>query len=155
MLKYEDIVQFKGREEPGREGLYRVTYTYKNQEGHQLVDVKRLDDESDPAEVGEVLASELKRVPDPRKKLPPIENMPEGPRPECAFCARYFQPQVHNEYKSHENKDPLAPHVVRRVFKYWRSYRGLFCTTGCAIDFAEASYRGGYRRQQKVASKKS
>lgn len=85
----------------------------------------------------------LRRVPAPNKNKPPIEGMP-AERPRCAWCNAPLAAILNTEHTDGDHQKP----VVRRVFVRWSAYEGLFHNTGCAIRFAGASYRGGYRRKR-------
>jgi hypothetical protein len=80
--------------------------------------------------------------------------MPE-PRPLCPWCDRKLRPVV--DVKT--AKDALAgpkpfqagdvyytTGVIRREFVRWSAYQNVFCSATCAVAFAGAAYRGGYRR---------
>ena len=88
--------------------------------------------------------SELRRIPNPWNKLPPIEGIPDE-RPHCDYCKRELRPRTDREY------DRSSSHwrVTRRTFSGWSCYgipeSGQFCTKACAIRFAWAAYRAGYR----------
>lgn len=84
--------------------------------------------------------SELKRVPNPRRQLPPIQGLP-AERPVCQWCQKPFRPLSNSTYNG---KHPSR--VIRRQFTQWNSYRGLFCTLRCTLQFATAAHVGGYRR---------
>lgn len=93
--------------------------------------------------------AELKRIPNPRDKRPPIEGMPE-PRPLCAWCRRKLRPVVNCEWNGSKAIGAALAYqarVTRRTWTRWDSYEEVFCTTRCAIKFAGASYRGGFRRK--------
>jgi len=84
---------------------------------------------------------ELKRVIDPKRRLPPIEGLP-AERPRCAWCARKLRPRVHTEAVWHPHR------VIGRKFEGWSTVAGGFCTNACAIQFAGACYHAGYRRER-------
>jgi hypothetical protein len=86
---------------------------------------------------------ELRRVPDPRKARPPIEGLP-AKRPRCAWCDRPLRIVCDNIFDKANR--PGGRRLSGRVFRFFVSYEEVFCTTRCAIAFAGASYRGGYRR---------
>jgi len=109
--------------------------------------------ELDPLDGGATLTlprEELRRVPDPRNQRPPIDGMPD-PRPLCAWCARKLRPTVNEEREG----TAVRGRIVRRTFVRWNAYEGVFCTASCAIAFAGASYRGGYRRNPVFAARPS
>jgi hypothetical protein len=91
---------------------------------------------------------ELRRVPDPRNRRPPIENLPDT-RPRCAFCDKPLSPVVDDERRW--NGPRWSPRLVRRIFVRWSCYgriddgRGAFCTLSCALHFARAAFAAGYR----------
>lgn len=91
--------------------------------------------------------AELRRVPDPRNQRPPIAGMPTE-RPRCAWCDRGLKPLVDDTWNGDRG---LGRRMIARVFLRWRAYESVFCTTRCAIRFAGASYRGGFRRKTKAA----
>lgn len=82
---------------------------------------------------------ELRRVPDPTKARPPIEGMPAD-RPRCPYCDRKLAPVVHEE-----RVDGYGSRIIRRTWVRWRAKRQLFCTLSCALDFAVACHKAGYR----------
>lgn len=90
--------------------------------------------------------AELRRVADPRNKRPPVEGLP-AERPHCPWCDRPLR-MLTNHLKDPNAKLWLAV-VKRRVFVRWQTVEGVFCTNSCAIRFAGASYRGGFRRVKK------
>lgn len=75
-----------------------------------------------------------------RRKMPPIEGVPTDV-PVCAYCGTKFKPF------SEDTRDKGFV-VVRREFKQWNAYNGLFCRLRCARFFAVAAYRAGYRIQK-------
>jgi hypothetical protein len=88
--------------------------------------------------------SELTRVTDPRSRRPPIEGMPEQ-RPICQWCGVKLTPWT----RTHEEGVGNARRMVKREFGGWNGYpthEPLFHSTGCAIKFATACHRAGYRR---------
>jgi len=91
--------------------------------------------------------AELRRVPDPRNTRPPIEQMP-AERPRCAWCDRLLKPRVENVYS--QEPQLWLRRIVRRTFIRWRTVEGVFDTNRCAIRFAGASYRGGFRKVRKT-----
>ena len=72
-------------------------------------------------------------------------------RPLCAWCARKLRPTVNEEREG----TAVRGRIVRRTFVRWNAYEGVFCTASCAIAFAGASYRGGYRRNPVFAARPS
>lgn len=95
--------------------------------------------------------AELKRIADPRKAKPPIEGMPDGDRPRCAWCGRKLAPRLElfwNGQKSAGASLAIGARVTRRVWLGWSAYEGVFHSMRCALRFAGASYRGGYRRSK-------
>lgn len=110
---------------------YRVSY-YNNTN-----EIATLYTDDGRSETIELPISELKRIPDPRRKLPPVEGMP-AVRPACANCGRPF--------KFWTNDTRTRDHIVtRRVFAHWKCYRALFCTLRCTLQFATAAHAAGYR----------
>lgn len=99
-----------------------------------------------PAEGGESVElplSELRRVPDPNSKRPPIEGIPEGERPRCPYCDKPLRLQARDE---REKTQPYR--IVKRTF--WRYGKdGVFCTDACGIRFAHAALKAGYRIVRK------
>ena len=102
---------------------------------------------------------ELKRITDPRRKLPPIEGMPETPRPRCQYCDKPLDPIVSTTFNTNTDR-LLSPRVIRRVFNGWSGYGSsdktyphngtnyyvpLFHSTKCAMKFAQASWIAGMR----------
>jgi hypothetical protein len=65
-------------------------------------------------------------------------------RPRCAWCDRQLRPYIDVERAD----GSWSGRVVRRTWIGWRAYEGVFDTATCAIKFAGASYRGGYRRRR-------
>lgn len=125
----------------GDGALGKVTYVSPTDATLYLVDEATLD-------LGEQITlplGELRRVADPTNKRPPIEGMP-AERPVCAYCGRQLKPEVHNHYD--EAAKLWKRRIVRRTFEGWRSYEGAFDTTACAIAFAGASWRAGFRRKR-------
>lgn len=98
---------------------------------------------SDPAVLVSLPISELRRVPDPRNRRPPIERLPVD-RPRCAWCDRQLRPIV-DEIRN-PSQETTAPRLLRRIFVQWREIERAFCSSKCAVLFAGASYRGGFRR---------
>ena len=103
--------------------------------------------------------AELRRVADPAKKRPPIEELP-AERPRCAFCDRPLRALTRDTQNpavwadGHHN--PLVPRILRRVFWRWDGYgwdghRALFCRHQCATNFGAAAYKAGYRVKRKDA----
>jgi hypothetical protein len=92
---------------------------------------------------------ELRRVPDPRNRRPPIENLPVE-RPRCAFCNKPLSPAVNDERRGWGGPR-WSPRITRRTFVRWNCYgrtddgRGAFCTLSCALHFARAAFAAGYR----------
>lgn len=86
----------------------------------------------------------LRRIPRVNKNKPPIEGMPKD-RPRCAWCDKLLRPRLDIK---HEDGN-YSKRVLRRIFLGWNAYEDLFCTSTCAVRFAGASYRGGYRRVKK------
>jgi hypothetical protein len=97
--------------------------------------------------------AELSRIANPNKKLVPIEGMPDK-RPNCVFCDKPLRPLVKNTYDNHEARH--YGKVTKRDFEGWQGYsieRGnqwdKFCTHGCALAFAAAAFKAGYRIVRK------
>jgi hypothetical protein len=144
-LKIDDIV----KTENGRGLLCRVRSLYRGE-----ADLVSLVDDIELS----LPVHELRRVPDPRNKLPKIEGMPDQ-RPICQRCKRPLRPVSMDHYN--ESRDPLAPRIDRRVFSRWdgyghadleytngegeTNYVPLFCTARCAMQFAVIVYRSGMR----------
>jgi hypothetical protein len=82
----------------------------------------------------------LRRVPKP---TPPIEGMPKE-RPLCAWCGCKLAPAVRYTHADGQ----WVGKVIRRQWVGWRAYEGAFHSATCAIRFAGASYRGGFRRKR-------
>jgi hypothetical protein len=76
-----------------------------------------------------------------RRRMPPIEGLPVE-RPVCVWCQKKLRPVSNGVYESGK----LSGALLRRTFVRWDAYRDVFCTLQCALNFADASYRGGYRR---------
>ena len=116
--------------------VYRVRYVHER------------DQVADLAEVGEITTAltlplaELRRVPDPRNKRPAIEGIPDE-RPTCAFCGKPIAPIVGNHYDNHPQLFKRI--IVRRTFEGWRTIASAFHSNGCAVKFAAAAHRAGYR----------
>ena len=84
--------------------------------------------------------AELKRV--TKRKAVPIENMPPiEERPRCPYCNKRLRPRV--------DDDRVYEPSYRIVRRWWagdyHGYRQLFDTKKCAIDFAAAAHKAGYR----------
>ncbi len=129
-------------------GLYLVRYVHQ---ARQEADLSPFDPALCSADLSAEQVSlplaELRRVVDPRNRLPPIQGLP-AERPRCQHCDRPLRPVVDRTHH------PLVGggssfRVKTRTFRRWTSYRGLFCTLGCALNFAEAAHRAGYRIVRK------
>jgi hypothetical protein len=93
--------------------------------------------------------AELRRIPDPAGKLPPIEGLPAlGDRPTCPYCGKRLVPWVIAHYRQGAH-DPLKPRCERRVWDGSYHQRHGFCTWSCAGKFAAAAVRAGYRITRK------
>jgi hypothetical protein len=80
-----------------------------------------------------------------------VEGLPLD-RPRCQHCARpigYFS----DSERSHE----VPSRIVRRVFRFWKGYGQVvdgvprWCTLRCALAFANAAHRAGYRMQRRAS----
>lgn len=89
---------------------------------------------------------ELRRVSNPKDKRPRVEGVPEE-RPRCEWCARRLRPSVVNHYTG--ETESWKRTIVRRTFSGWQSYVGAFDTKDCAVAFAGAAFRAGYRRKPR------
>ena len=78
-----------------------------------------------------------------RSKRPPISGIPSI-RPVCQWCGKKLRPWTEDTYEGGR----WSGQMVARKWAGWRSYRGLFHSLGCALDFAAAAHKGGYRRVQ-------
>lgn len=86
--------------------------------------------------------------------LPPIEGLP-AVRPRCAHCDQMLRPWI----KQTRGKVGKVPSVItRREFDgWWRGYPRrrpedkppTFCRLRCALAFAEAAHKAGYRMTRK------
>jgi len=127
--------------------LYRQPLGRVGEYGAQLAELRNLETD----EPLELPVAELTRIADPRNRRPPVEGLPDEPRPRCQRCDRLFAWVTKDEY-SGAKAGPLAPRITARRFVRWSSYRGLFCTLTCALSFAELAHAAGYRIQRRPAS---
>jgi hypothetical protein len=118
--------------------VYRVRYVHEGRGEAELVPL----DQTSNGSITLPLA-ELRRV--AKTRVPRVEGVP-AVRPRCAWCDRPLKPSVDNHYS--DEPQIWKRRIVRRTFAGWRAYEGVFCVQACAIRFAGASYRGGYRRQR-------
>jgi len=81
--------------------------------------------------------SDVTRVTDPARQLPPIEGLPTD-RPRCPGCDRLLAPITDAKRDEHFR-------VTRRIFMRWDCYAGNFCALRCAHSFALAALKAGYR----------
>ena len=88
--------------------------------------------------------------PKPKVKLPAIENLP-ATRPHCVFCGK-LMPMM-TDYTREERPGGSSTSVVlRRVWRRWDGYpwrEPLFHSLSCALKFAIAAHRAGYRMVTK------
>lgn len=120
----------------------RVRYVHRSRDGSD--DTVDIAIDNDWEQTVTLPRAEVRRIPNPANKRPPIDGMP-AERARCAWCERALRPQVINHYDDHPKAWKRL--IIRRTFAGWRAYEGVFHSTGCAIAFAGASYRGGYRRR--------
>lgn len=79
-------------------------------------------------------------------------------RPTCAWCGKKLRPISIDEYL--KTPGGASVHVVKRTFRKWAGYGTrvmlstasssrvpLFDKLQCALEFAQASFRGGFRRK--------
>jgi hypothetical protein len=118
--------------------VYRVRYVHEARGEAELV---ALDDAGGSSIM--LPLAELRRV--AKHRVPRVEGVP-AERPRCAWCARPLKPSVDNHYS--DEPQIWKRRIVRRTFAGWRAYEGVFDVQGCAIRFAGASYRAGFRRQR-------
>lgn len=120
--------------------LYRVGYI---DEVSKAATLSLLNDDGGYAPHAQLVTlpvAELRRVVDPCKRKPPILGMP-ALRPLCQYCQCKLRPDLKVEHAG----GSYSKAVIRRTFLRWNCYRGLFCTKGCAIEFAAAAHKAGYR----------
>jgi hypothetical protein len=86
---------------------------------------------------------ELRRVPDPAKKRPPIQGLP-AERPTCEMCQQPLKPEVRDIWSGR----PYASPIARREFVRWRVVADGFHSNGCAIRYARLCFKNGYRVQR-------
>ena len=79
------------------------------------------------------------------KRLP-IEGLPDE-RPVCPWCGRKLVPVTidRRTKRSGDVGDFASGDVIARKFHRWKGYAELFDRLQCALEFALASYRAGYR----------
>ena len=70
---------------------------------------------------------------------------PVADRPACPYCNRKLRPYMRTiEYgASRRPYSPDAPNVVEWSHDYHA--HGGFCTLNCAVQFAKAAHRAGYK----------
>lgn len=73
--------------------------------------------------------------------VPPIAN-----RPRCAWCGQRLKPRINNIEKKVGDTIHFRTEISRRVFAGYEAYDGLFHSLRCALDFATAAHKVGYRR---------
>lgn len=81
------------------------------------------------------------------RNRPPVENMPT-PRPVCPMCSRPLRYWTNDTPELREGGSSTG-RILRRVFYRWRGYPNrapIFDRLECALDFALAAHRAGYRR---------
>lgn len=86
------------------------------------------------------------------KRLP-IEGLPPE-RPLCPNCGRKLAPvtiDTRVDANGQPSKNWDAWVATRRVFTRWSSYQGLWCRLRCALDFATAAHRAGYRIRRRAS----
>jgi hypothetical protein len=134
-IRVDSIVTRRGQDSSK---FYRVSYV----SGTAFADAELVSLDGD--ERVSVPIAELRRVANPHDRRPAILGLP-AERPRCAWCNRPLRPDVRNTYSD----DPLwRRRIIQRHFNGWRTIEGVFDTNGCAVKFAGASYRGGYRRKR-------
>lgn len=80
-----------------------------------------------------------------RRRRPPVEGVP-SPRPRCPLCNRPLKFWTSSAEAARVlYADEARPTSATLTFKGWRSYGGLFDRLQCALEFAVASHRAGYR----------
>jgi hypothetical protein len=82
-------------------------------------------------------------------KLPPVEGLPKV-RPVCPWCgkpASYWTTDHRRQVNGDVGTFGSGP-IVRRTFARWNLYNGIFDRLVCALAFATASYKAGYRRTE-------
>jgi hypothetical protein len=78
-------------------------------------------------------------------KRAPIVGMPAN-RPRCPWCHRQLAGWY--EWPNH------AQRAQPRKWQGWRGYNGLFDRLTCALQFATAAHRAGYRRMDDETKQK-
>lgn len=127
---------------------YRVRYVWE-ENGVEMADLVELAEGGDYTKLP---TAELRRT--VATKLPPITGLPEE-RPRCVMCDRKLQPSTDYEYAKREGGSSIYSQVLKRTFRHWRGYWAnrtgdeKFCTTRCAMDFARAAFKAGYRIVRK------
>lgn len=123
----------------GTRGIIR--YIGKTYDGTKYLDA--LSAEVHPYDGGDNItlpATELKRVPDPTRNRPPVEGIPEGPRPKCAFC---HKPLPMLTFDEHNGVMGFGRRVTKRKF-YRYGVDGVFCTNACGYRMGRAAVAAGY-----------
>jgi hypothetical protein len=132
--------------------IYYVNYAAGEEGELQEIELKEIIDGKITDIHTYLTVGELKRIPNPfQGKLPPIEGMP-AERPVCAYCGRRMQPIT--DHQREHGKGWGTGRIIRRVFKFWKAYPTyrdpIFDTKECALKFAVAAHRAGYRIVRKA-----
>lgn len=77
-------------------------------------------------------------------KRPPIEGIPKD-RPRCPGCGKLLEYRTEDTMERRDSEGFTRYVLVRRVFARWGGYLGRWHSLRCALQFAEAAYKAGFR----------